>query len=92
MSESVGATMHHHHTMKCGCGVWWFDDIVLNGLGIPTPIRRDTELCRCPDGLDQYLTSAAIVPGAEDEDCARTKAETERRSLPIRLGKGGRDD
>lgn len=94
VSESLGGHVHHHHTMKCdGCGRWWFDDVSFNGLGIPTANRRDTEMCGCPDGLPQYTSSATIVPVPDDE-CACTKAETEKRSLPIHLkpARGGRDD
>jgi hypothetical protein len=90
ISESVGAMMHHHHTMKCdGCGGWWFDDVVIGGLGIPVPVRRDTEMCGCEDGLPQYTTSATLVP-VPDDQCACTKAETEERTLQVRLGERGR--
>lgn len=86
LSESLSPAAHHHHTIKCdGCGAWWFDDVVIGGLGIPVPVRRDTELCGCEDGLPQYTVSAVMVPKPEAE-CACTRAETERLSLPIRVG------
>lgn len=84
ISDSIGDLTHHHHTVKCdGCGRWWFDDVVLSGLGTLVPVRRDTELCGCPDGLPQYTVAAVIVP-KPDADCTCTKAETEQRALPIR--------
>jgi hypothetical protein len=86
VSESLGGLAHHHHTVKCGgCGQWWFDDLVIGGLGVPVASRRDTVLCDCDDGLPQYTISAVLVPGPEDE-CACTKAKCEEFSLPIRLG------
>lgn len=85
ISESLGDLTHHHHTVKCdGCGRWWFDDAVLNGLGIPVAQRRDTELCGCPDGLPQYTVAAVMVPKPE-AGCVCTKAETERWALPVRM-------
>lgn len=88
ISESLGPLTHHHHTIKCGgCGHWWFDDLVIGGLGIPVAIRRDTGLCGCEDGLPQYTMSAVMVPQPEDQ-CGCTKAKCEEFSLPIRLGAG----
>ena len=87
ISESVGGLIHHHHTVRCdGCGQWWFDDLVIGGLGIPVPSRRDTVLCGCDDGLRQYAMSVILVP-ADEASCHCTKAETEKFSLPIRLSK-----
>ena len=86
VSESLGDLAHHHHTMKCeGCGAWWFDDVVIGGLGIFVPSRRDTVLCECDDGLAQYVQSAIMVPAPESE-CACTSSDVEKFSLPIRLG------
>jgi hypothetical protein len=86
ISESVGGLVHHHHTIKCdGCGQWWFDDLVIGGLGIPVAARRDTELCGCPDDLPQYTRAAVMAPQPEDH-CACTKAKCEEISLPLRLG------
>jgi hypothetical protein len=84
-SETISGLAHHHHTVNCGgCGRWWFDDIVLGGLGIPVALRRDTEMCGCEDSLPQYTVSAVIVPQPDDQ-CSCTKAETERFALPIRM-------
>ena len=86
IAESFGGQMHHHHTVRCdGCGQWWSDDLVMGGLGIPVPRRRDTELCACEDDLPQYARAAVLVPMAEDA-CSCTKADAEKHSLPIRLG------
>lgn len=88
VSEWLGPFTHHHHTMKCGgCGAWWFDDVVIGGLGIPVASRRDTVLCDCPDGLQQYAMSALLVPTPE-AGCTCDKTEADRFSLPIRLGGG----
>lgn len=88
ISESLGGLTHHHHTVRCGgCGQWWFDDLVIGGLGIPVPSRRGTVLCGCDDSLPQYATSVILVPKSEPECCC-TKAEAEKFSLPIRLGTG----
>ena len=68
ISESVGRLTHHHHTVRCGgCGQWWFDDLVIGGLGIPVPSRRDTMLCECDDDLPQYAISVILVPKSEAE-------------------------
>ncbi len=92
VSETIGAQMHHHHTVRCGgCGAWWFDDVVIGGLGIPVASRRDTVLCGCDDGLPQYALSAVLVPQPES-GCACTKTETEKYALPIRTkGASGGD-
>ncbi len=85
VTESLGGLTHHHHTVKCGvCQRWWFDDVALNGLGIPVPHRRDTDLCGCPDGLPQYTVAAVIVPMPETK-CECTKAKTEEFALPVRM-------
>lgn len=81
---------HHHHTMSCdGCGQWWFDDVVVGGLGLPVSSRRDTELCACAEDLAQYRQHVIHVPLAE-RDCACTRAQVEKFSLPIPVGLGGR--
>jgi hypothetical protein len=79
---------HHHHVVHCrGCGQWWFDDVVIGGLGIPVPRRRDTALCECADDLPQYTRSVVQVP-APERKCACAKADIEANSLPIKLGTG----
>jgi hypothetical protein len=91
LTESVApaAFMHHHHLMNCGgCGQWWFDDLVIGGLGIPVPSRRDTELCPCDENLKQYAQSAVNVPVPEAE-CACTKADVDRFSIHMPAGKPG---
>jgi hypothetical protein len=72
--------------MSCdGCGRWWFDDVVVGGLGIPVPSRRDTELCECAEDLPQYRQHVINVPLAE-RGCACTKAQVERFALPVPSG------
>lgn len=88
VSESLGPLTHHHHTVTCdACGAWWFDDMVLGGLGIPVAKRRDTELCQCPNGLPSFTVAAVMVPEPE-ERCSCTKAKCEKYTLPVRLGNG----
>lgn len=91
VAESIApaAFIHHHHLVHCGgCGQWWFDDVVIGGLGIPVPARRDTELCACDENLPQYSRSAIHVPMPESE-CACTKADVDKYSLPVNIGRGG---
>jgi hypothetical protein len=89
ISEAIGVPMHHHHTVHCSaCSEWWFDDVVMGGLGIPLPSRRDTELCSCKDGLPQYAQAAVMVP-MEESECECTKAQVERYQLPVRVGSQG---
>ena len=89
IAESLGPLTHHHHTIKCGgCGQWWFDDLVIGGLGILVPSRRDTELCSCEEGLPPYTVSVVQVPQPEDQ-CACTKTQVESTALSIRLGTSG---
>lgn len=88
-AESLGAMIHHHHTVRCGgCGAWWFDDLVMGGLGVPVPQRRDTGLCSCPEDRPQYTVSVIQVPQPEGQ-CSCTSARVEEFSLPVRLGKAG---
>jgi len=87
VAESVGDLTHHHHTVKCPrCGTWWFDDLVTGALGVPVPSRRDTILCPCPDDGPLFTLSAVMVPVPESE-CACTKAEVDRQSLAVNVGR-----
>lgn len=64
-----GERTHHHHVMSCtSCGGRWFDDATAGPGGVPIPARRDTLLCPCPDGLQQYVPSLVFVP-APERDC-----------------------
>lgn len=93
VAESIASAefMHHHHLMHCsGCGGWWFDDVVIGGLGIPVPSRRDTELCPCDEALTQYTQSAIHVAEPENR-CACMKAKVDEFSIriPLPAGKPG---
>lgn len=85
ITEALG-DCHHHHTVTCeSCGAWWFDDIVIGGLGLPVPARRDTELCGCPDdGAARYSRGIVQAPMPEAE-CHCTAADVEKHTVPIRL-------
>ena len=84
ISESIGDFTHHHHIVRCGfCGAWWFDDVIIGGLGTPVPLRRDTQFCQCDESLPQYSPSLITVPGPESQ-CSCTKADVDRNSLPLR--------
>lgn len=94
LTESVAPAelVHHHHSVSCdGCGQWWFDDIVIGGLGIPVPSRRDTELCGCDEDLPQYVRHVIHVPSPE-RDCACTRAQVERFRLPLPAPSAARVD
>jgi hypothetical protein len=80
IAESLGGLVHHHHTVSCeACGKWWFDDVVVDGLGLPVASRRDTVFCECP--------AVVIVPRPE-ADCHCTASEINETSLLIRMGPG----
>lgn len=84
--EALGADSHHHHAVQCtSCGAWWFDDVIIGGLGLPVAARRDTVLCACPeDGASRFEKSVVLAPVSE-ADCHCTAADVERYSLPIRM-------
>jgi hypothetical protein len=86
VAESLSPDSHHHHTVRCtDCGIWWFDDTVIGGLGLPVAARRDTVLCGCPeDGASRYEQSVVLIPMPE-ADCRCTAAEVERQSVPVRM-------
>lgn len=67
LAELVGPdTHHHHHIIDCeGCGLSWYDDIVISASGLPVVSRRDTLLCDCPDQAEQYTRRVLVVPWSE---------------------------
>jgi hypothetical protein len=85
VSESLSENAHHHHTVRCtNCGIWWFDDTVIGGLGVPVAARQDTVLCGCPeDGASRFEPSVVLIPMAE-ADCHCTAADVERNAIPTR--------
>lgn len=87
LAEMLTDQAHHHHTVICeDCHVWWFDDCVVGGLGIPVPSRRDTVMCDCPeDGASRFTQTVVLVPEPE-ADCHCTAELVERHAMPIRLG------
>jgi hypothetical protein len=90
ITESIAGPgfTHHHHLVECGgCGQWWFDDMVMGGLGIIVPSRRDTGFCECDESLKQYVPHVINVPVPESQ-CACTKALVDEFRLPIYVGSG----
>ncbi len=86
ITESVAGPdfMHHHHTVECGgCRQWWFDDVVIGGLGIPVASRRGTGFCPCDDSLKQYTSGIVHVPAPESK-CECTKAKVDEFRLDLR--------
>jgi hypothetical protein len=84
LPESLSPDSHHHHIVRCtDCDIWWFDDHVIGGFGLPVPSRRDTVMCPCPeDGTDRFEKSMVAVPMPEAE-CHCTAADVERYAIPI---------
>ena len=67
--EMLSPFMHHHHIVDCSnCGKWWFDDVSLNALGIPTARRRDTEFCEC-DETQEFYTGGIITASRPENLC-----------------------
>jgi hypothetical protein len=77
---------HHHHTVLCEtCGSWWFDDVVVGGLGLPVPARRDTVLCGCPEDGEHGYSKTIVMAPMPEADCHCTAADVERYAMPVRL-------
>ena len=84
-TESHGPFTHHHHAVTCGrCGQWWFDDVVTGAFRHPSPARRDTRLCRCPEGPAIYTPVLIQLPQPE-ESCACSRKSVEQYSLQVHV-------
>jgi hypothetical protein len=91
IAESFSPQMHHHHAMTCeACERWWFDDVIIGGLGLPVTARRDTMMCDCPeDKAHKYAQSVISVPEPE-ASCHCTASKVERHRVDIHTGRGQR--
>jgi hypothetical protein len=57
---------HHHHVVACaGCGLAWYEDIVIGAFG-PVAARRDTLPCSCPPARWRRAVMFALAP---ERDC-----------------------
>jgi hypothetical protein len=91
LTETLTPRAHHHHAMVCeSCGAWWFDDIVIGGLGVPVPARRDTVMCSCPDDKEHLYTRSVINVTSAEADCCCTASKVDTQAVHIRSGRGQR--
>jgi hypothetical protein len=87
--ETLSSRVHHHHAMTCeSCGAWWFDDVIIGGLGLPMTARRDTVMCGCPDDAAHRYTRSVISVTSAEADCHCTASKVDAQAVHIRSGGG----
>jgi hypothetical protein len=70
VSEAFTANLHHHHLMVClACDATWYEDMVIGGLGLPVPSRRDSVLCPCPEDHQRRYQQTVMIINRPETKC-----------------------
>jgi hypothetical protein len=86
VSEGLTVRAHHHHLMVClACDATWYEDMVIGGLGLPVPSRRDSVLCPCPEDHEPRYQNTVMLLNRPEAECRCGPRELRERRRARRL-------